>query len=282
MAAPTESAPPSAPAGPACVEPEHMPGDVVERHAIRAGPAHIGQHGSGDVVPARHGPRRRAEDAPIGGTQHGGVGVGRAPDHGAVDRVEVRLRFVEAGDTAVDDHLQRRQVPLQAADHVVAERRDLPVLGRAQAVQHRDPRMHGQALHAGGGDRFDEGLQVLIGAPAVDTDAALDRDGNIDRSDHRARTVRHQIRRLHESGAEAAGADTGARAADIEIDLVVAENLAYLRRAGQRVGLRAAELEAHRMLRLVEGQQPVTIAPQHRLGMDHLAVEERARRDLPQ
>ena len=36
------------------------------------------------------------------------------------------------------------------------------------------------------------------------------------------------------------------------------------------------------MLRLVEGQQPVTIAPQHRLGMDHLAVEERARRDLPQ
>ena len=69
---------------------------------------------------------------------------------------EMRLRLVEAGDAAVDDHLQRWQLLLQAVDRVVAERRDLPVLGRAQAVEHRNARVDGEARHAGGGNRFDE------------------------------------------------------------------------------------------------------------------------------
>ena len=58
-----------------------------------------------------NGARRCAEDAAVGVAQHGGVGIGRASDHGAVDPFEVGIRLVEAGDAAVDDHLQRRQVP---------------------------------------------------------------------------------------------------------------------------------------------------------------------------
>ena len=123
---------------------------------------------------------------------------------------------------------------------------------------------------------------MLRARPAVNSYAALDRDRHVDRADHRPGAVRHQIGRLHEGRAEAAGAHPRARAADVEIDLVVAEGLADFRRPGQRVRLRAAELEAERMLRLVEGEQPGAVAVHHRVRRHHLAVEERARGDLPQ
>ena len=174
---------------------------------VRRHPPHIGQHGAGDVVPARERTRRRAQDAAVGGTQHGRIGVGRASDHGAVDHVEVRFRLLQAGDAPVDRHLQRRQLLLEAIDRVVAERRHLPVLGRAEAVEHGDPCVHGEAAHAGGGHRLDEGPEILVVSPPVivrparvprDSDAALDGDGNIDRPDHRPGAVGHQIGRLHE------------------------------------------------------------------------------------
>ena len=158
--------------------------------------------------------------------------------------------------------------------------------------------MHGEARDASGGDRLHEALQILVIAPAVvcsarvprdasarvprDSNTALDRDGNIDRVDHRACAVGHDVGRFHERRAEASLLDARARAADVQVDLVVAEGLADFRRTGQRVRLRATELQAHGMLRRVEAKQPVAVAAQHGLRVDHLAVEEHARADLPQ
>ena len=44
-----------------------------------------------------------------------------------------------------------------------------------------------------------------------------------------------------------------------------------------RIG--AAQLERHRMLGRVEGQEPRAVAVQHRAGRDHLGIDQRAARE---
>ena len=214
-------------------------------------------------------------DEPVSGEKHRRVAIGGAADHDAVDPVEVALGGAEAGDAAVENDLQGREIRLQAVDVAVTERRDFAVLRRAQPLENGDARVHGEAADAHLGDAPDERLQVLVGAAAVDADAAFDGDREVDRPHHRRDTVRHQSGPRHQGSAEAATPHAGAGAADIEVDLVVAEGLADLGRAGEHARLRAAELQGERTFRLVEAEQPGTVAVQHRLRSDHLAVEKR-------
>ena len=87
-----------------------------------------------------------------------------------------------------------------------------------------------------------------FGVLLVDADAAFDRDRNFYRLLHRRHAVGHQFRRLHQAGAERAGLHPVGRAADIEVDLVIAERLADARRLGELARIRAAKLQRHRML----------------------------------
>ena len=69
---------------------------------------------------------------------------------------------------------------------------------------------------------------------------------------------RDELGLRHQAGAEAALLHPVRRAADVEVDLVVAEVLADARAAcGELRRIGAAELQRHRMLLGVEAEQPL-------------------------
>ena len=105
----------------------------------------------------------------------------------------------------------------------IIERRHLAVLARRQALQPGLARMHDQRVGAGRLDRVGECRQRLLRVLVVDADAAFDRHRNCDRRLHRGDAIADQRRLRHQAGAEAALLHAVRRAADIEIDLVVAE-----------------------------------------------------------
>src|SRR3546814_12037881 len=81
------------------------------------------------------------------------------------------------------------------------------------------------------------------------------------------------------AGAEAAALHPVARAAEVEVDLVVAARGTFARAGGEVFRLSAAELQRHRVLAGVEGQQAVAVAVQdgarrHHLGVDHRALAD--------
>ena len=136
------------------------------------------------------------------------------------------LRLLDAADAAIDDDGHIRQRGLQPIDAAVIERRDVAVLLRRQSVQPGLARMHDQRVAAGGDhaarQRIERRFRILV----VDADAAFHRDGNFHRPLHRGDAVGHQRRLRHQAGAEAAVLHAVRRAADIEIDLVIAKILA--------------------------------------------------------
>ena len=104
--------------------------------------------------------------------------------------------------------------------------------------------------------------------------------GIFDRALHGSDAVGDQRRRPHQAGAERAGLHAVGRAADIEVDLVIAERLADPRRLGEFARIRAAELQRDRVLFRIETKQPVARAVYDRVGNDHLGIEQRTARQL--
>ena len=178
--------------------------------------------------------------------------------------------------------VEMREVALQPVHHLVAQRRDLAVLLRAQPAQPGLAGMDDEGVAAGLGDGADEGDQLLIAVAVVDADARLDGDRHVAGGAHR-RDAGGDGRRLgHQAGAEAAGLHPVARAADIHVDLGIAPVGADGGGAGHRLGVAAAELQRHRMLGLGEAEDALAVAMQHRPGRHHLGVQPDAARDLAQ
>ena len=93
-------------------------------------------------------------------------------------------------------------------------------------------------------------LRVLI----VDADAAFDGGGDRDSLADGGHAVGDQVRLAHQAGAEASRLDPVGWAADVEIDLVIAERFADPRGLGQLGRIGAAQLQGDRMLDRVEAQ----------------------------
>jgi hypothetical protein len=110
-------------------------------------------------------------------------------------------------------------------------------------------------------------------------DAVLDGDGQRDRVTHRPDTGGHRARLGHQAGAERAALHALARAAAIEVDLVVAPLLGEPGRARQVVRLAAAELQRDRMLLGIEVEVTRNVAVHQRAGGHHLGVEARVARE---
>src|SRR5262249_7789061 len=124
-------------------------------------------------------------------------------------------------------------------------------------------------------ERFERLLRILL----VDADAAFDRDRQLDRARHGGDAVADERRLRHQARAEAAPLHPLRRAADIEIDLVVAEIGSDACADGERVRLAAAELECDRMLGRIEGEEADAVAVEHGADGDHLGVDQRATRE---
>ena len=88
--------------------------------------------------------------------------------------------------------------------------------------------------------------------------------------------VGDQRRLGHQAGAEAAGLHPVRRAADIEVDLVIAELRGDPRRFGQLARIGAAKLQRHRMLHRIKAQQALARAMHDGGARHHLGEEQRA------
>ena len=163
----------------------------------------------------------------------------------------------------------------------VVERRDLAVLLRAQALRAR-PCGHGRrsARTPAAAHRREEGRQHDLRILLVDADAALDRHRHGRPRPSSPRRSRRPARAPHQAGAEAARLHPVGRAADVEVDLVVAERRARspppprARRAPTPPSCSATGCSA--------GSKPSSRSRspcRTRAGGDHLGIEQRAPRE---
>src|SRR4051794_16865321 len=100
----------------------------------------------------------------------------------------------------------------------------------------------------------DENAHEAVVIDLVDTDAVLHRHRQSHHLADRPHASRDQRRLGHQTGAEGAALHALARAADVEVDLVVAVALTEPRAMHQVFGLAAAELQRDRMLGRAEGE----------------------------
>ena len=120
-------------AGDALDEPDHVPRDCRKLFPRCKLVLDIGQHPhdrGGGVKAAT----RLAKDALIDGEKQGRVLLSRAPKHDAIDKLQMRLGFVQVHDAAIDDNRQVRPCCFQPVDAFIVERRHVAVLPRAQAL----------------------------------------------------------------------------------------------------------------------------------------------------
>ena len=83
--------------------------------------------------------------------------------------------------------------------------------------------MHDQGVRPGRGRRLGHPVQRLLGILLVDADPALHRHRHGHRRLHGRDAIADEAGLAHQAGAEAAVLHAVGRAADIEVDLVVAE-----------------------------------------------------------
>ena len=102
--------------------------------------------------------------------------------------------------------------------------------------------MDDEGAATGIGHRADEIAHEAVVLDMIDADAVLHRHGLRHRVGDRTHALRDQVGLGHQAGAEGAALHALARAADVEVDLVVAVLRAEGRAARELIGLAAAEL----------------------------------------
>ena len=255
-----------------------MPGVVMQALAALK-PARDRRHEGFDRL-ERVGDRRLlAEQLRIDADQDLGRLIGGAPDHDPVEMLKLGARGSEILDAAVEDDRPAGMGAFQRTDERIVERRDRPVVFRAQAVEPGFARMDDERRRARRLHRFGEGAERLSRLLLIDADATFHGHRNVDRRGHRRDAVGDQPRLAHQAGPEPAALHPVGRAAAIEIDFVIAELGPDPRRLGEPRRVGAAELERNRMLGSVEADQTLARPEHDRVRRHHLGVEPRPARE---
>ena len=126
------------------------------------------------------------------------------------------------------------------------------------------------------GDRPGEVAKPRIAVEIVDPDAGLDRDRYRCRLPHGGDALGDEGGLRHEGGPEAPLQHARARAAHVEVDLVVSRPLGEARAPGEVRGIVASQLDRHRVLGRIEAKRPLRVAVEQGAGRDHLRIEPRA------
>ena len=190
-------------------------------------------------------------------------------------------RGIRRNEPAVQYHGQVRPIALQPVHVGVVQRRYLPILLRRQAAQDRGARMHHEGVDACIDHRGREFGEEGIVVACIDADAALHGHRQLHRIAHPPHAIGHQLGPQHEAGAERAAAHAIARAADIQVDLIVARRRPRARRGGELQRIAAAELQGERVFGRIMFEQAQRPPPHDRGGHDHLGVEQRVRGEQP-
>ena len=185
-----------------------------------------------------------------------------------------RGRLPQAALPGEDDDLEIRMRALQPMHQRMVERRHVAVLLGREPLQPGLARMDDEGAHAGRLARRDHLAQRDLRLLFVHADPAFERHRQVHHRIHRRHARGHQLRFLHQAGAEASRLHAVGRATDIEVDLVIAELGANLRGLRQPHRFAAAQLQRHRMLACIEADQPFPVAADHRFGRHHLGIEQ--------
>ena len=177
------------------------------------------------------------------------------------------------GQPAVEHEPQTGEIGLQAPHHRIAQGRHLAVVLGREPLQPRIAGMHDEDLRTAARHLADEVAHEVVGLVAAQTDAVLDGDRDADRIAHRGHAIAHQRGLGHQAGAEGAALHPLARAAAVQVDLVIAPLLAQTRAAGQIGRFAATQLQRHRMLDSIEVEVAPDVTVQQRAGGDHLGVQ---------
>src|SRR5688572_7435755 len=156
--------------------------------------------------------------------------------------VELCDALLERHEAAVDDDAALRELALQAVHARIVERRNLAILLRAQAAEPRFAGMDDERLAARRRDLANEVAHELVRVVVIDAEPRLDGHGHVNSGTHRSYTLRDTCALEHQRRAEAARLHPIARAADVEVELVVTGRRAEPRRERKLVGVAAAEL----------------------------------------
>src|SRR5664280_1415029 len=256
----------------AVAQAEHVSRHMRPRLSRGGHALHVSDHLvlGGIAIDARHG---AAEEARVPRRHRERILIRGAADHDAVDVAELRLDLVATRNAAIEDEAETRKVMLQAVDRLVAQRRHLPVFLRAQAMQPGIAGMDDEDLATAPlADGADEIAHESVVLEAIDADAMFHGHRNGNGVAHRLDAIGDQLGLGHETGAERAALDPLARAAAVEVDLVVAPTLTEPRTRGESRRVAAAELQRKRSLFAVEIEMARCVAVQQGARGHHLGV----------
>ena len=179
------------------------------------------------------------------------------------------------GDAAIDHQRQMREVFFEAMHHLIPQRRHFAIGFGRETFEPGVAGMHDEGMAAGLAYGANKIAHHVIALDFVNADPVLDRDGDADRIDHGLHAVGHQRGLGHQARPKRAALHPLARAAAVQVDLVVAPGFACLSALRQIMRLAAAELQRHRVLLSIELQMPRHIAMNQRARGDHLGIEQR-------
>ncbi len=221
-----------------------------------------------------------AEKPLIDRYEHRRVLIGRPPQHDPADMGKVRFRFAKRPDPAIDDDRQIRPRSFEPVNPLIVERRQLAVFFRAETAQPGFARVNDEGVAARCGDGLDETGEIGLAVLIVDADPAFYRYRHANCGTHGRDAFGDEPRLGHQAGAEPARLHAVGRAADIEIDFVIAETLADLRGRCKLSRIAAADLQRDRVLRGIETNQLLALAMNDRGRRHHLGIEPRMAREL--
>ena len=257
-------------------QPQQMAADVVEAHALGETLLDVGAEGTQRIVAAGVRILGLAVQLAVHRRQQPGVVVRLTADHHAIDVLQLLVQLVHQLQAAIDTDMQGRVRLLEAVHAAVVQRRHIAVLLRRQALQPRLARMHAEGVAAGIGHGGDEALEIGVLILIIDPDAALHRHRNLHLRLHRRHALGHQLRMAHQTGTDHVVLHAIARAADIQVHLVIAPALGDRRTLGQRLRVTATQLQRQRMLRLVVTEEALAVRIEQQCpGGHHLRVQQR-------
>ena len=215
-----------------------------------------------------------AKNSFVGIVQEPRVLVRLAPDHHAVQVLQLLFHLVERLDAAVDADVQVGHLRLEAVHEIVVQRRDLAVFLGAEPLEPRLARVDNKYATTRVTDSLYKISEKIPAVELVDSDTALDGDGNGNCVLHGLETVGHKALALHEACPEVSVLHAVRRATAIEVHFLETRGFHELACLREIRRVAAPKLQDRGVLEGFVPQKLLRFGVEHCVGDHHLAVEQ--------
>ncbi len=149
--------------------------------------------------------------------------ISGTPKHDAIQMIEMRYRIFQSAYTAIDTNEWRIKALFETIDTIIIKRRNIAIFLWRQPFQPCFAGMNPKRISACFKNLICNCIQCHFRVLIINAYPAFDCDGHRDNFLHGGDATCNHFRCLHQTSAECAGLNTVRRAADIEIDFIVAE-----------------------------------------------------------